>query len=83
MLTSEPIPARLSKTGHYGIQYPDFEKMGIIVPRNSELRELHWVGGGPYKAYIWERAEGLTIIWVEDSSLKTTGNLLYAHQKLI
>jgi len=70
MITKKPTPARQSKIGHYGVQYPDLETMGIIVPRDVDLKELQWIGGNTYRAYLWERSEGSSVVWIDDSSLE-------------
>jgi hypothetical protein len=70
MKTDKPTPARQSKVGHYGVQYPDLDTTGVIIPRDTELKELHWVGGATYKAYLWERREGSAVVWIDDNPLK-------------
>jgi hypothetical protein len=70
MKTSKPTPARVSKTGHYGIQYPDLEATGLIVPRDTQLQELRWIGGGSHEAFLWLRKEGPAVVWIEREPLK-------------
>jgi hypothetical protein len=70
MTTNKPIPARVSKIGHYGIQYPDLDSAGLIIPRGTQLHELHWIGGDTYSAFLWERKEGNAVVWIESGPLK-------------
>ena len=69
MTTNKQILARQSKVGHYGVQYPDTESVGIVIPKNTVLIQLPWIGGGELTAYSWNRNNGVVIVWINALTL--------------
>lgn len=71
MTTNKQILARRSKIGHYGVHYPDFESVGVVIPKNTTLTQLTWIGGNGLTAHSWDRGEGTAIVWFDLTTLAT------------
>jgi len=70
MITKESTLARWSSVGHYGIQYPNMEAIGIVVPADTQLQPLNWTGTQEYQAFSWARDGGTAVVWIEKARLK-------------
>jgi len=70
MVTKKSILAKSSKLGHYNFQYPDLESTGAVIPKGSNLSELHWVGNDGYTAWLWESNNGNRVVWIREDENK-------------
>ena len=70
MIIKESTLARWSSIGHYGIQYPNTEAVGIVVPTGAQLQPLSWIGNQDYQAFSWDRDGGTAVVWIEKVRLK-------------
>lgn len=70
MVTKSALMARPSKLGHKGFQYPDHEGHSIVVPKETPLTELHWIGGGGWQAWAWDGDEGVRVVWTKSNENK-------------
>lgn len=65
MITKNAVMAKPSKVGHKGFQYPDHEGHSVLVPKETSLTELHWLGGGGWSAWVWDGDEGVRVVWTK------------------
>ena len=70
MVIKESTLARWSRVGHYGIQYPNTEAVGIVVPTGAQLQPLSWIGNQDYQAFSWDRDGGTAVVWIKKEHLK-------------
>jgi len=70
MVTVKHTQARWSSVGQYGIQYPNTEVAGIIIPTGTALEPLSWIGGQEHQAFSWERDSGTAVVWIEKRQLE-------------
>ena len=70
MTTNKPLYAKTSKLGHKGFQYPDTDGRDIVVPNETPLTQLHWIGGGGWTAWAWDGAEGVRVVWTKNGENK-------------
>ena len=70
MVIKESTLARWSCVGHYGIQYPNTEAVGIVVPTGAQLQPLSWIGNQDYQAFSWDRDGGTAVVGIEKVRLK-------------
>jgi len=70
MITTKPVFARPSKLGHKGFQYPDNDGKGVLVPKETPLTQLHWIGGGGWTAWAWDNDEGVRVVWIKEQENK-------------
>ena len=70
MVTVKHTPAQWSAVGQYGIQYPNTEVAGIVIPAGTALEPLSWIGSQEHQAFSWERSGGTAVVWIEKRRLE-------------